>query len=126
MKKLMAAVCVVFFCLSVAMASDLTGKWSGSFLITRSDGETKDSQVFMELKQNGTQLTGTAGPNSGKQWPIQNGKIEGGKLSFEVQSDGPLIKFELTLSNDHLKGEAKAEQDGQSMKAAVDIQRTAK
>jgi hypothetical protein len=126
MKKLMAAVCVVLFCLSIAMASDLTGKWSGSFQITRSDGETKDSQVFMELKQTGAQLTGTAGPNAGKQWPIQNGKIDGDKLSFEVQSDGPLIKFELTLSNEHLKGEAKAEQDGQSMKAAVDIQRAAK
>jgi hypothetical protein len=125
MKKLIAAVCTVLLCLSVALASDLTGKWSGSFLITR-DGETKDSQAVLELKQNGTQLTGTAGPSSDKQWPIQKGKVEGDKLSFEVQSDGPLIKFELTLSNDHLKGEAKAEQDGQTMKATVDLQRTAK
>lgn len=125
MKKLMAAVCAVLLCLSVALASDLTGKWSGSFQITL-NGETKDSQAVLDLKQNGAQLTGTAGPNADKQWPIQKGKVEGDKLSFEVQSDGPLIKFELTLSNDHLKGEARAEQDGQTMKAVVDLQRTTK
>jgi hypothetical protein len=126
MKKLMSVVCIVFLLCSVALASDLTGKWSGSFLITRPDGETKDSQISLELKQNGTELTGTAGPNPDKQWAIQKGKVEGNKLSFEVQSDGPLIKFELTLSNEHLKGEAKAEHEGQVMKVVVDVQRTAK
>src|SRR5437870_3244902 len=126
MKNLIGAVCAVLLFLSVALASDLTGKWSGSFLITRPDGETKDSQAVLELKQNGTELTGTAGPSSDKQWAIQKVKVEGDKLTFEVQSDGPLIKFELTLSNDHLKGEAKAEQEGQTMKATVDLQRTAK
>ena len=123
MKKLMSVVCVVFFLFSVAVASDLTGKWSGSFLMTRPDGETKDSQVSLELKQNGTELTGTAGPNPEKQWAIQKGKVDGNKITFEVQTDEPLVKFELTLVDGHLKGEAKAEHEGKSMKAAVDLQR---
>jgi hypothetical protein len=126
MKKLIGAVCTVLLLLSVALASDLSGKWSGSFVISGPDGGTKDSQAFLELKQNGNELAGTVGPSLDKQWTIQKGKIEGDKLTFEVQSDGPLIKFELTLSNDHLKGEAKAEQDGQTLKAAVDLQRAAK
>jgi hypothetical protein len=126
MKKLMGVVFVICMLFSAALASDVSGNWSGSFLMTRPDGETKDSQVSLVLKQNGTELTGTAGPNAQKQWAIQKGKVEGNKLTFEVQTDGPLIKFELTLTNDHLKGEAKAEQEGQLIKAIVDAQRAAK
>ncbi len=91
--------------------------------MTSSDGDTKDAQAFMDLKQKGAELTGTAGPNPNQQWAIQKGKIEGNKITFEVQSDEPLIKFELTLVDGHLKGEAKAEHEGKSMKAVVDLQR---
>jgi hypothetical protein len=103
-------------------ADDLTGKWSGSFVIT-SDGGIKDSTAFMDLKQNGAELTGTAGENPDKQWTIQKGKVEGNKITFELQTDGPVIKFEMTLIDGHLKGEAKAEHEGKSMKAAIDLQR---
>jgi hypothetical protein len=104
-------------------ADDITGKWSGSFVITFPDGETKDSMAFMDLKQNGVGLTGTAGEGPDKQWAIQKGKVDGNKITFEVQTDEPLVKFELTLIDGHLKGEAKAEHEGKSMKAAVDLQR---
>jgi hypothetical protein len=81
-------------------------------MITFSDGGTKDAMAFMDLKQNGVKLTGTAGENPDKQWGIQKGKVEGNKATFEVQTDfedqtdNPLIKFELTLVDGHLKGEA--------------------
>jgi hypothetical protein len=119
------AIVVGFFLLltPVLAAVDLTGKWSGSFLITGPDGETKDAEAFMELKQKGTELTGTAGPNPDKQWPLQKGKVEGNKITFEVQSDDALIKFDLSLAEGHLKGEAKAEHEGQSFKATLDLQR---
>jgi hypothetical protein len=104
-------------------ADDLTGKWSGSFVITFSDGGTKDAGAFMDLKQKGAELTGTAGESPDKQWAIQKGKIEGNKITFEVQTDEPLVKFELALVDGHLKGEAKAEHEGKSLKAAVDMQR---
>jgi len=104
-------------------ADDLTGKWSGSFVITSPDGEKKDAMAFMDLKQKGAELTGTAGESPDKQWTIQKGKVEGNKVTFEVQTDGPLVKLELELVDGHLKGEAKAEHEGRSMKAAVDLQR---
>jgi hypothetical protein len=100
----------------------VTGKWSGTFIVSM-DGETKDDTAYMELTQTGTELTGTAGPNAEQQMPIQKGKVEGNKLTFEVQTGGPLIKFELTLVEGHLKGQAKAEQDGRTMSAVVDVQR---
>jgi hypothetical protein len=105
-----------------AAADSVTGKWTGSFAITL-DGETRDEKAYLDLKQNGTELTGTGGPSADEQWPIKNGKVEGDKLTFDVQSNGPLIKFNLTLADGHLKGEAKAEHEGRSMKAAVDLQR---
>ena len=114
---------VLFLAPALMAAEDLTGKWSGSFVITFSDGESKDSRAFMDLKQNGAEITGTAGENPNKQWAIQKGKVEGNKVTFEVQTDEPLVKFELTLVDGHLKGEAKAEHEGRSMKAAVDLQR---
>jgi len=114
---------ILFLAPSLMAAEDLTGKWSGSFVITFSDGETKDAEAFTDLKQREAEIKGTAGENPERQWAIQKGKVEGNKISFEVQTEGPLIKFELTLVDGHLKGEAKAEHEGRSMKAAIDLQR---
>jgi hypothetical protein len=114
---------VLFLAPALMAAEDLTGKWSGSFVITFSDGETRDAKAFMDLKQKGAELSGTAGEAPDRQWAIQKGKVEGNKMTFEVQTEGPLIKFELTLIDGHLKGEAKAEHEGKSMKAAIDLER---
>jgi hypothetical protein len=114
---------VLFLAPYLMAAEDLTGKWSGSFVITFSDGDTKDSTAFMDLKHKEAEITGTAGENPERQWEIHKGKVEGNKITFEVQTEGPLIKFELTLVDGHLKGEAKAEHEGRSMKAAIDLQR---
>jgi hypothetical protein len=120
-----ALVCVIGLLLLLApamAAEDLSGKWAGSFIITM-DGETRDDVAYLVLKQNGAELTGTAGPNEQQQWAILKGKVEGNKVTFEVQTDEPLLKFELTLVDGHLKGEAKAEHEGKTMKAAVDVTR---
>ncbi|MDQ3009089.1 MAG: hypothetical protein M3X11_00075 [Acidobacteriota bacterium] len=131
MKRLVSMLGIIALLTSALMAApktmpnaieDLTGKWAGSFVISM-DGETKDDTAYMVLKQSGTELTGTAGPSSDQQWTIEKGKIDGNKVTFEVRADGPMLKFELTLADGHLKGEAKAEHEGRSMKAAVDVQR---
>ena len=113
----------LFLAPALMAAEDLTGNWSGSFAITFSDGDTKDSKAFMDIKQKEAEITGTAGESPDRQWAIQKGRVEGNKVTFEVQTEGPLIKFELTLVGGHLKGDAKAEHEGKSMKAAVDLQR---
>jgi len=125
MKRLAGVFSMILFLVTVLMAADnnLTGKWSGSFIISSSNGESKDDGVFLDLKQKGIELTGTAGPTPEEQFPIQKGKVEGNKLTFEVQSPKFLINFELTLIDGHLKGEARAEHEGKSKKAAVDVQR---
>ena len=113
----------LFLAPDLLASDDLSGKWSGSFVTTFSDGDTKDSKAFMDLKQKGAELTGTAGEAPDRQWAILKGKVEGNKVTFEVQTDGPLVKFELTLIDGHLKGEAKAEVEGKPIKAAIDLLR---
>ena len=127
MRRLAVVASFVVLLTSVVASSDLSGKWSGSFLQTLPDGQKKDAQAFMDLKQSGTEITGTAGPSQNQQWGIRKGKVAGDKITFEIQSDGqPMISFELTLVDGHLKGEARAERDGKTMTAILDLQRTAK
>lgn len=104
---------------------DLTGIWTGSFSPIR-DGVAQPERAHVVLKQTGNTLTGTAGPTADTQFPILKGQVEGNKVTFEVQSDAPLIVFELTFVDGHLKGRARAELNGQSMMAEVDLERRPK
>ena len=127
MKRLAVVVSLVLLLTPALAATDFSGKWSGSFVNTGPEGQKNESQAFMDLKQNGTAITGTAGPSTDQQWEIRNGRVAGDKITFEVQNDVPvLIKFELALVDGHLKGVAKAERDGQTMSAAIDLQRAPK
>lgn len=118
---LLGALLAVF---PLVAAQDLSGVWAGEFNITM-DGETRPDVVHMVLKQSGTSLTGTAGPNEEVQWPIINGKIDGAKVTFQVQADGEVgvVDFALTLADGHLKGQATAKSDMRSFTAAVDARR---
>jgi hypothetical protein len=118
---------------SLFAAEDLTGKWSGSFNITVSGMEPRESTVYLVMKHAGKQATGTIGPNEGEQWPIHDGVVtvagtvpkETTKVVFEVQpgDGGPPLHVELDLVDGHLKGTGKAEQGGISMSAAIDMTR---
>jgi hypothetical protein len=107
-------------------ADELTGKWSGSFDITNSNGETKADTAYMSLKENGGEVTGTAGPNAEKQWTIQKGKLEGQKLTFEVRmEDGGLLVFNLTFDGASIQGDVKGTGNGgEEMSAKTNLKRT--
>jgi hypothetical protein len=122
MKKLFGLLLVSSFAL---IAGDLTGKWSGKFDITNSDGEAKADSAFMNLKLEGKTVTGTAGPNESKQWAIKNGKLEEGKLTFEVDMEGGgSIEFALVFDGDAIRGSAAGTGNGgEKMSAKVDLKR---
>ena len=130
-----ALVAVVLLAPAVFAAEDLTGKWSGAFIITMDGGDPRDDVAHMVVaKHAGAELTGSVGPNPDQQWPILKAKVdvvkadgkEVTKLSFDVQAEGgagPLIHFDLELVAGHLKGKAGAEADGRKMSAVVDLTR---
>ena len=102
---------------------DVTGKWSGSFNITGPNGETKDGTALLMLKQSGTDITGSVGPNEDEQFVIQKGKIEGDKITLEADHGGNIMKIDLVLAADRITGEAHMSADGQTLKAKIDVSR---
>jgi hypothetical protein len=123
--KTLICFCILLLVASAAVADDVNvaGKWSGKFLMDNGDGIVHDSTAFLILKQEGAEISGTLGPTEAEQFPIQKGKVEGDKITLEVQTDGPLVKFELVLSEDHLKGDAHASADGHNLSAKLDTTR---
>src|SRR5690242_11608829 len=109
---------------AIALLADVTGKWSGSFDVTGPDGQTQPNTAVFNLKQDGANLTGTAGPSDDEQMNIRAGKVDGDKVSFEVaMENGPVIKFELALVGDHIQGTANGEHEGQKLSAKVNVTR---
>jgi len=122
MKKILVCSILVAAMALVAAAADVSGKWSGS--ISHEGGQA--NTAFAILKQSGTAITGSAGPDEGQQWPDLKGTIRGDKVTVEVKSpeDGTVYKCDLVLVGDHLTGEVNATSSGsQTMKGKMDIAR---
>ncbi len=75
-----------------AMAADVDGRWTGSV-----DTPGGTFPVEFTFKADGATLTGSTGP-AGMQVPIKNGKIDGNKISFDLDLDfgGMAITFSYT------------------------------
>jgi hypothetical protein len=102
-----------------AVAADLTGNWSGE---AQAEGESHP--LYFVLKQDGTTLTGTGGPTQSEQHPIQNGKIDAGKMSFDIPvGDKGTIHFELSADGDGLKGAVQRKSDEVNQSGTVSLKR---
>lgn len=117
-----------FLLLAVGMAAaaaDVTGRWSGTFTSAGADGQSHESGALLIFKQNGSEVTGTAGPDENQQWEITSGKVDGNKITAEARSpNGGLAKFELVLADEHLKGEvAISFPDRQGLQGKLDVAR---
>ena len=122
MKKIALTILVLALAMT-AMAADATGDWSGSFTPEGMDTGT----AYLKLKQSGTALTGTAGPDANQQWPITNGKVDGNTLTGVTTSpEGVAYKFTLTLDGDRITGNIDVSAGGQSIKAKLDVKRVAR
>ena len=123
MKKLIV---LLTLCALAHGATPLTGKWSGTFDITNSDGDMKADTAYMDLSEQGGKVAGTAGPNAEKQWALRNGKLDGQKLTFEVQTeDGGVLMFDLTFDGESIQGKCEGTGNGgEKTSAKVSLKRT--
>jgi hypothetical protein len=118
MKKEMA---VVLLLAVGAMAGDLTGKWSGVFKVD--GGDHNVPQLFL-LKQQGKTLTGSGGPDAGEQYPIENGRIDGNEIRFELTTGEWKFAYDLKETGaGELKGDLKLESVGDRRTAKVSLAR---
>ena len=104
----------------ILSAADVTGKWTGT--LAPAGGED-GSPALLELKQTGTEITGTVGPDESQRHTISKGTIDGNKVAVEVAAEGRSIKMNLVLDGDHLKGEIVMSSGGQSRTAKLDVTR---
>jgi hypothetical protein len=102
-----------------AMAGDLTGKWSGTFKVD--GGDHNVPQLFI-LKQQGKTLTGSGGPNAGEQYPLENGRIDGDEVRFELTTGEWKFAYDLKQTgSDGLKGGLKLQSVNDSRSARVSL-----
>ena len=106
-----------------APAADVTGTWTGTFTTPSGDGGEREGTAHLVLKQDGVTLTGTAGPGPEEQMPLNKGKIENGRITFELSHGDGSMKFTLTVEGDEIKGQATREQNGQSQTAKLSVKR---
>jgi len=85
-----------------AMAGDLTGKWSGSFKV---DGADHDVPQLLILKQDGNKLTGSGGPDQSEQYPIENGKVDGNRATFELTTGEWTFTYKLEAIDAKMAGD---------------------
>ena len=84
---------------SAAMAADVTGTWTG-------DASTPDGNSFQltySFKQDGAKLTGTVLGPQGDPLDISNGKIDGGKFSFDIAFNGMTIHNDGAVDGEQIK-----------------------
>ena len=116
-----AFLCTLLFA-SSALAADASGNWIGKAVV---QGEQEDHPLYLVLKQDGADLTGTGGPSAEEQIAIEPGKVDGAKVTFVVKTPKMTLNFEFTLDGDTLKGVVNVEHDGQKAVANVDLKRAA-
>jgi len=109
----------------VLVAGDVTGKWRGKLLEKRADGTENSGPAFLVLKQEGTTVTGTVGPDENERHEVRAGKEENGTVTLEVPSGPLLMKFTLKLDGEHLKGDVVRERNGQTQTGKLSVKREA-
>jgi len=104
----------------LAVPADVSGKWSGSF---KPDNEENPLPLFLVLKQDGGSLTGSGGPTETEQHPMQNGKIDGDHLVFEVNAGKGTFYFDLKIAGDEITGGLQMKRDSVTRTAKVSLKR---
>jgi hypothetical protein len=113
---------IALFTATLAMAADVSGNWSGT--ITPETGEGPQP-LYLVLHQSGDQLTGTGGPSAAEQHPMQNGRVQGDRLTFEVSAGKGTFVFDLKMTGDEIRGDLQIKDDQQTIGTKVSLKRMA-
>ena len=79
-------------------AADITGKWSAQMNGPDGGGMT----MTFTFKQSGTKLTGTMDGPGGEPLQIQDGKVDGDKISFAISFNEMKIVHEGVVKGDEI------------------------
>jgi len=124
-RTLLCVIALAALAIAAPAGAELTGKWTGSFNIQGPDGASlEQGGIVMNLKQTGAALSGTIGPSEEEQHPIVQGKVDGDKVTIEVKrGEQQVVKVELTLTGERLKGVANLTMQDRTATAKIDAVR---
>ena len=91
---------------TTAFAADISGAWTGQMGGPNGEG----FQISFTFKQAGAKLTGTVAGPQGDTIEISDGKVDGDKVSFNVNFNGMTIKDDGAISGGEIKLTVKAGQ----------------
>lgn len=118
----------LFFFLTISSHAqsplDVSGRWQGTFDIPAPNGTVQHDTAFFDLQQIGVQVTGTAGRSEDMQTKITDGVINGDSVHFAVEvRSGTIVRFDLQLQGDRLRGVATGVPPDTGAKIVVDTAR---
>jgi hypothetical protein len=90
-----------------AWAGDISGTWTGEI-----NGPNGSIALTYSFKQDGEKLTGTVAGPEGDPIPLEEGKVDGDKISFSVHVDfngGTKFTSEGTVKGDEITLNTKSE-----------------
>ena len=127
MKRLLTVSLLTALACPLLFAATVTGKWSGTMEMRRADGQSRTVPAVLILKQDGEIVTGSAGANETSQQPIRNGKLDGDRLTFDIESaNQQSTHFDLKVSEDAIEGSAEGPTpDGGKATARIMVKRVA-
>ncbi|HET8548664.1 MAG TPA: hypothetical protein VFL57_11695 [Bryobacteraceae bacterium] len=82
---------------AIAIAADVAGKWTGEM-----PGRQAGTVTFV-FKSDGDKLTGTMTGPQGRQITLQDGKISGDQISFNIQGPNGKMLFQGTVAGEEIK-----------------------
>lgn len=124
--KLSLACLLTILLVGFASAADLTGHWPGQAELTTPDGAVHNQGAYLDLKQEGTKVTGSGGTDQGESLPLEDVQFDGKTLTFKVSGpDGRTYKSSLALvSADQLEGKLEfTMEDGTAVAAKLTLKR---
>jgi hypothetical protein len=102
-------------------AAEFSGKWSGT---AATPDQTE--RVLLILKVDGTSVQGSLGGDNDHRFPIENGRVDGDKVTFQLTGpNGALFRFDLTIDRDTLKGPCTRTVNGATEHGTIDLKRIA-
>lgn len=100
----LVALCAVFT--ATLAAADVTGTWRGT-IATQMAAQTTGGEIpaYLALQQSDGKVTGSAGGSENMLFKIDQGKIEGDRLTIEASpKEGSVLRFTLVVKGDVLEG----------------------
>ena len=123
MRPIFCVLLLAALAFGAAPATNVTGRWSGTFKMVGQETQPGDATAFLVLQQQGSEITGTVGSSPEQQHAIAKGKIEGDKITLQFEAGGGAVQCDLVAAADRITGDVKISQDGQTLTGKLDVTR---